>query len=527
MSAYDSNTPFKDITTESEGTSTTKYGSNQWRELMRMFNANTVATRLIRWVNPWRWESFFEIKASTAPGNATAGNVRIYVDTTDGKLKLKRSDGQVFSLEEQPGTSATHRAQHTVPLGQDAFIKTDILGGSSRYIESLLADPTSDAGRIWIDANDLQFWDNQTTPVMQTVEKTINKNAVNGYVGLDASTKINIAQLPSIVDSTVATHTSTKITITNKAQLNNQIAYMDATGWLTSAMVSSSRIADKTKLNANIAYKDQNNDFGSFYQDFGNITTPGSPGSGKRRLYVDNSDTHLKVKTSSGGVVDLESSATPTVNLMPDGSGPPTSGKWGAIWGGANEGTGIMAGLNIWGNWLWVPSSTTSYTEFETELADEAQAGFSTKIGVTRKDRNPQLKFGFRSQTFERYWVGFIQNWQIAPNQNRPGNNEDCILFGYGSTDNNFMVLVNDSGSTPDVYDTGIPKDSANRHIEFILDNAASRLIVNAEGVEEVNTTTGVPGNPTNGWRIINLSESVSGNPARMWMSYMQIKNDK
>ena len=87
----------------------------------------------------------------------------------------------------------------------------------------------------------------------------------------------------SVTDAKVATQTSTKITILNKAQLNTSIAYKDETNWLTDAMVFGSaaiaksklgplsigdadivphlstkiQIANKAQLNALIAYKDE------------------------------------------------------------------------------------------------------------------------------------------------------------------------------------------------------------------------------------------------------------------------------
>ena len=51
MSAYDSNTDFKDIPTESEGDGD-RYGSNQMRELMRILNGIVVPSRLVQIAKP-------------------------------------------------------------------------------------------------------------------------------------------------------------------------------------------------------------------------------------------------------------------------------------------------------------------------------------------------------------------------------------------------------------------------------------------------------------------------------------------
>jgi hypothetical protein len=65
-------------------------------------------------------------------------------------------------------------------------------------------------------------------------------------------------------------------------------------------------ISDKAKLNANIFYKDQNNDIGDFYIDFGDIGTPSNPAAGKRRLFLDTTSGELSVRTSGGATVSLE-----------------------------------------------------------------------------------------------------------------------------------------------------------------------------------------------------------------------------
>jgi len=65
-------------------------------------------------------------------------------------------------------------------------------------------------------------------------------------------------------------------------------------------------ISDKAKLHAQIFYKDQNNDVGDFYVDFGDIAVPANPAAGKRRLFMDTATGKLSVRTSAGTTVDLE-----------------------------------------------------------------------------------------------------------------------------------------------------------------------------------------------------------------------------
>ena len=333
MSAYDSNTDFKDIPTESEGDGD-RYGSNQMRELMRMLNDIVVPSRLVQMRNPWRWTDTFEMAAIAQPSNATAATIRLYHDVADGKLKALKPDGTVRSLEEQPGTAAAHKNQHKVG-GTDAFVKADILVAASRYIEELLGHPTGDIGRLYLIGHDIYYWTNNAgSPYRQQLERKDWKNIANGYAGLDGTGKISVAQVPTIVDANIATHTSTRISITNKAQLNNQIAYRDVTLWLTDAMIAAAGITTRSKLPAPIAYKDQANDWGAFYQDHANMTAPAAPAAGRRRLYVDAADGRLKVKTSAGTVIDLETTITPPpVTLLPDGEHTSNQWKMGCVLG--------------------------------------------------------------------------------------------------------------------------------------------------------------------------------------------------
>ena len=523
MSAYDTSTPFKEVTTESEG-SASKYGSNQHREVFRMFNGVVVPSRLVVMANPWRWIDTFEIQAMTAPDVPTATRIRIFLDVADGKLKLKKPDGTVLSLEEQPGTAAAHKNQHLVG-GVDAFAKGNIMAAASRYLETILADPTVDSGRHWLIGSDVKYWDNQTTPVKQTLERLSMKNAANGYAGLDGTSKISIAQVPTLADSNISTHTSTRISIINKAQLNNQIGYKDETAWMTDAMVSG-RISTKSKLNASIGYRDQSNDWGAFYQDYGNMTAPANPAAGRRRLYVDAADGRLKLKTSTGSVIDLETTITPPITaVLPDGTAPPSSGKWGAFWGGAYDGTAKMAGLRRYGNWSSTQSSTTSYTKFITDPTDGEQAGFLTELGVTRLDKNPYIKFVFKSGiTTERVWVGVHMGNTMEANTDYPLDGIDGVLFGYSDLNPNFTVIRNNSAATPTVFSTTIPKDGVAHTVEMIFTAAASNLKVNLDGVGLINVNNiVVPGNAAAGWNLGGITESIGGTAAEFEMAYMYL----
>src|SRR5688572_27304724 len=78
-------------------------------------------------------------------------------------------------------------------------------------------------------------------------------------------------------DANIGSHTSTKITITAKGQLNSAIMY-----------------------------EDEDNIVGAHYMEFEEIADPTAPAANKARLYFDDTDEHLKVIKNGGTIVDLE-----------------------------------------------------------------------------------------------------------------------------------------------------------------------------------------------------------------------------
>ena len=151
------------------------------------------------------------------------------------------------------------------------------------------------------------------------IEAKIADNAIrDNHVNAHTSTKITITDKTHLnpnatykdendwlTDTMVSPHSTTKISTTSKTLLNNQIAYKDETGWLTASMISGSLA--KSSLPSSVVYNDQNNNFGAFYQDIAEIAAPAAPALNTGRLFFDSADEHFKIKKSNATVVDLES----------------------------------------------------------------------------------------------------------------------------------------------------------------------------------------------------------------------------
>jgi hypothetical protein len=295
-------------------------------------------------------------------------------------------------------------------------------------------------------------------------------------------------------------------------------------------LLSTALISSKTNFNESFGYRDQSNDWGAFFQDHGNMTAPANPPAGRRRMYVDAADGRLKLKTYAGTVIDLETTITPPITaVMPDGSAPPTSGKWGAFWGGAHDGTGLMAGLKKFGNWTSSLTTTTTYTVMTSEATDDELGGFVTDHGVTRLDRNPVIKFVYNpTLTTERGWAGFLNSNEPEPATDYPLENLDGCLYGYSDIDTNWQIIWNASTPTPQRLSLATAKDAIARVVQMtVTAGPPPRLVVTIDGAEVLNTTTSVPGSPGAGWNMAAWAESIGGTASPIRVAYFQVKNDK
>ena len=95
-------TPFKEVQNTNPG-STTRYGSDDLVDVMKILNAKVVSTRRPEIINPWRWSSWQEIKqvAEASVTTPSEANVcHLFLSATDNKLKLKKTGGTIINLED-------------------------------------------------------------------------------------------------------------------------------------------------------------------------------------------------------------------------------------------------------------------------------------------------------------------------------------------------------------------------------------------------------------------------------------------
>ncbi len=124
---------------------------------------------------------------------------------------------------------------------------------------------------------------------------TLTGSIINTDVSASAAIAYSkLALTGSIVNADI--NASAAIAKTKLASLDVVNADVNA-----SAAIATTKLADS----ANFLLKTLDNSFGAHYQDFTKMTAPGNPGANDIRLYVDTTDTHLKIRNNAGTVVDL------------------------------------------------------------------------------------------------------------------------------------------------------------------------------------------------------------------------------
>lgn len=118
-------TDFKEVSSPTAGTST-KYGSQDILDVMKIFNGKTVGTRRPKIINPWLWQSSQDITEIAEPASPAAGIQRLFIDSTTHQLTLKNSSGalKIASFTQQTGIADV--ANNTVDTTYDTNESTVI-----------------------------------------------------------------------------------------------------------------------------------------------------------------------------------------------------------------------------------------------------------------------------------------------------------------------------------------------------------------------------------------------------------------
>lgn len=148
---------FKEITTDNAGT-TARYGGNDLKEVMMILNGTVVSSRRPQVRNEWIWLDHFDMKPpGSAPGSPSDTNTsRLYVDPSDFRLKIKKTNGTVLDIENTNiPDSALATITNKTKLPSAIAYEDENNAFGAHYIDvsaiSTPSNPISGTRRIFVD----------------------------------------------------------------------------------------------------------------------------------------------------------------------------------------------------------------------------------------------------------------------------------------------------------------------------------------------------------------------------------------
>jgi len=75
----------------------THFGGNDVNKISKLFSGIDVDDITI--LSDWKHDNFVDIKAITEPSSPVSGYVRLFIDSADGLIKIKKSNGDVVIVE--------------------------------------------------------------------------------------------------------------------------------------------------------------------------------------------------------------------------------------------------------------------------------------------------------------------------------------------------------------------------------------------------------------------------------------------
>jgi hypothetical protein len=524
-----------------------------------------------------------DLLAITAPaGNPAAGWNRMYVDVADDALKIKKSSGTVVNLESvgvldsltdvvittpaatqilaYNGTNwvntpasapGAHRTTH-ISGGADSFIKGDDLVASTLYLQDI-ADPASDAQRIWIEdaTANLKYWSDEGSPVKHTVERQANKNIASGYAGLDAGSRIAKAQ-----DVSTSVYTDQANAYGDFAQTfhDDRLVINNPAGGagyvITAGAIAATRILNlpvitgtdtlvvtnlaqtllaKTLTSPTINTPTMSAQVITDYEEYNEVATPSNPAANKARLYMHSTDEHLKVLHSDGSILDLE--APSGVNQYADNA---KYGVWDAsttIDSALGSATGLIAGIGLTVKGTASQFSATegkSYRHTSAALANDS-AGVRGQLLITNRTLNAKFRCKFLTNTVAntKFYIGWWTDIAANPTGDDPLLSKQGIWLGKRNADTTFQIGKNDGTGSTVYVNTGItPVVSQVYTIEIIADAANNRWGWSIDGAAYTYETTEIP-DATTGLTFCAQIENGTTAARQIDIYFIRIASDK
>lgn len=434
-------TPFKEVTIANSG-SGTRYGSDDLLDVLKIFNAKVVSNRRPEIINPWRWSSWQELKQVTEASVTTPGEANVchlFLSATDNKLKLKKTGGTIINLEDvgtgtwsASGTETlsnktvhidTNTFKHSTTNSQGDILFYDTT--AAKYIrlakgtalQSLTVNAagtslewaTVTGGGGGGEANTASNvgsagigWFHQKLGIDLEFKKIFSPDASINISDDTGNQKIDLTLPAGIVRTAQAntfgdfqqTFRSSRLAITNPA---NTFSYFLVGAALTAsrnvflplltvndtlvAEAFSATLTNKTLGTGTVANIDTITLKHSTTNTLGELLK--NTGTKFDRFAKGAANTFLKVN-ASGTDLEWGSPATGGVKL-PDGTTAPSTGRWGAFFGGSGNGMGLLGFAHTYTRLHGTTnSSSESVTQIFTAAGTNQIAEFKTACGFRR-----------------------------------------------------------------------------------------------------------------------------------------------
>lgn len=241
-----------------------------------------------------------------------------------------------------------------------------------------------------------------------------------------------------------------------------------------------------------------------------------------------------KVKGSDGTYLGVQSGVvgyyTPTTGgtpTMPNNELMPSSGRWGALWGGTTKGDGLFSdSIATYDTIVYdVTSSTGSAAEIWTDNVDDAIAEIKIPPILARQS-NPKLKLRIqpKSSSGMTMMFGFSSSATLPTggSHDTPLNNASGIMVTCSQDVESFyQISRNDGGATQTKTATTVASNNTTP-VTFDIDINTTDCSVLAGGVEVGRFTTEVPALTTPLYMYIHI-EAIGSTSRGIGVRYMQV----
>lgn len=199
----------------------------------------------------------------------------------------------------------------------------------------------------------------------------------------------------------------------------------------------------------------------------------------------------------SSGSVGYFTPSTGSGGVLPDGSAPPSTGRWGALWGGSLSGDGIFNPIVTYNTITYVITSPSgAAVELYTSNVDDAIAEIKIPAILARQS-NIKLKIRCAPRSSSgsvlQFGLASVAALPIGGSHDNPLNNASGVMLTCSQDIESFWQVSRNSGGVSQVKEaTTIASNNSNVHT-FEFDINTTNCIVSIDGVVVGTYTTSIP----------------------------------